>query len=175
MNTLKKVLFLFLGFIVLVLIAALFAPKEFKAGAEIEINQPSDVVYDYIKFLKNQDNFSVWNQLDPKMIKKYEGTDGTVGFTYKWNSEKFMVGKGKQVITQLVKGQKMESDLFFEDEANPAKSVMIIKTVDPNKSSVSWNVIGESPYPFNLMNWFINMDEDFDQGLQNLKKQLEKK
>ena len=32
----------------------------------ITINQPKKTVFDYIRMLKNQDNFSVWAKMDPK-------------------------------------------------------------------------------------------------------------
>lgn len=173
MKILKKILFFIIGIIALFLIVALFAPKEFKAGAEITINKPNQEVYDYIKYLKNQDNFGTWNQMDPAMKKSYEGTDGTVGFAYSWDSDKFMVGKGKQVITNLVEGQKMESDLFFADMEDPAKSVITTTAEGPDKTKVTWNVVGKSPYPSNIMNLFFNMDGEFEKGLQNLKNELE--
>src|SRR3546814_10189027 len=34
-------------------------------------------------------------------------------------------------------------------------------------------VTGQTPYPFNLMNWLVDMDKDFDQGLATLKEILE--
>ncbi len=174
MKILKKILLVIVALIALILIIALFAPKEFKGSSEIVINKPQQEVYDYIKYLKNQDNFGTWNQMDPAMKKSYEGTDGTIGFTYSWDSDKFMVGKGKQVITNLEEGQKMESDLFFADSENPAKSVISTTAQGDNQTLVKWSVVGESPYPWNIMNLFFNMDGDFEKGLQNLKNELEK-
>lgn len=173
MKFLKRILLGIIALAALILIVALFAPREFEGKSEIVINKPKQEVYDYIKYLKNQDNYGTWHQMDPAMEKSYEGTDGTVGFTYKWNSEKFMVGKGKQVITNL-DGDKMESDLFFDESLDPAKSVISLKEQAPGQTLVKWNVKGKSPYPFNIMNLFFNMDKDFEQGLQNLKNQLEK-
>ena len=172
MKILKNILFVILGFIALILIVALFAPKEFGGKSEIVINKPQQEVYDYIKFLKNQDNYGTWNQMDPNMQKSYIGTDGTVGFTYEWQSEEWMVGTGKQIITNL-DGQKMESDLFFADSNEAARSVLSTTNQGENKTLVKWQVSGKSPYPWNIMNLFFNMDGEFDKGLENLKNQLE--
>ena len=174
MKVLKKILFFFLGLIALILIVALFAPKEFGGSAEITINKPSQEVYDYFKFLKNQEKYGTWHQMDPEMKTSYEGTDGTVGFTYKWESEKFMVGNGKQVITNLVEGNKMESDLFFAESNEAAKSIMTVTPEGTNQSKVSWSVSGKSPYPWNFFNLLFNMDKDFEEGLSNMKSNLEK-
>lgn len=172
MKFLKKILIGILAFIILILVVALFAPKEFTGKSEIVINKSQQEVYDYIKFLKNQDNYGTWHQMDPNMEKSYEGVDGTVGFTYKWNSEKWMVGSGKQIITNL-NGQNMESDLFFADSSDPAKSVISTVAQTPEQTLVKWSVNGKTPYPWNIMNLFFNMDGDFEKGLQNMKNELE--
>mgnify|MGYP003661998543 FL=1 len=62
MKIIKRILFAILGIIVLALIAALIMPKEYAVEREIIINQQKDSVFNYIKHLKNQDNFSVWSK-----------------------------------------------------------------------------------------------------------------
>lgn len=173
MKILKGILIFIVALVAIVLIGAAFAPKEFGGKSEIVINKPQQEVYDYLKFLKNQEKYGTWHQMDPEMKTSYEGTDGTVGFAYKWNSEKWMVGNGKQVITEL-DGSSMKSDLFFEGSPEPAKSVMSTEAQGADKTLVKWTVNGKSPYPWNFMNLFFNMDKDFEEGLQNLKNQLEK-
>lgn len=173
MKILKGILIAIVAIVALVLIGAAFAPKEFGGKAEIVVNKPQQEVYDYIKFLKNQEKYGTWHQMDPEMKTSYEGTDGSVGFTYKWSSEKWMVGKGKQVITEL-DGSHMKSDLFFDETMEPARSVISTEAQSADKTLVKWSVNGTSSYPWNFMNLFFNMDKDFEEGLQNLKNQLEK-
>lgn len=173
MKILKGILIFIVALVAIVLIGAAFAPKEFSGKSEIVINKPQQEIYDHIKFLKNQEKYGTWHQMDPKMKTSYEGTDGTVGFAYKWSSENWMVGKGKQVITEL-DGSNMKSDLFFDETMGPAKSVMSTEAQGADKTLVKWEVKGSSPYPWNFMNLFFNMDKDFEEGLQNLKNQLEK-
>lgn len=174
MKFLKFILFFILGLVAIVLIGALIAPSEFGGSSEVVINKPKKEVYDYIKFLDNQENYGTWHQMDPNMKTSKEGIDGTVGYVYKWESEKFMVGMGRQVITHLEEGQHMESDLFFEGSEDPAKSIISVEDQGPNQTLVKWKVVGKSPYPWNFMNLFFNMDKDFQEGLTNLKNQLDK-
>jgi hypothetical protein len=47
-----------------------------------------------------------------------------------------------------------------------------LKEISPNQTAVTWGITGKSPYPWNLMNLFMNMNKDFDQGLNNLKNVL---
>ena len=111
MKILKKIIIALLIVIAIPLIVALFVPKDFQSEREIVINKPKQEVFDYLRFIKNQKNFGVWYRLDPEMKMEYEGTDGTPGFIYKWDGPK--MGKGKQVLTNVVEGERVEFDLFF--------------------------------------------------------------
>ena len=103
MNALKIVLFVVLGIVAIVLITALFVKKEYTVEKEIVINKSNPQVFSYVKFLKNQDNYSVWAKMDPNMKREYKGEDGTVGFVSVWKSEKKDVGAGEQEIKKLKK------------------------------------------------------------------------
>ncbi len=50
-----------LALIGIVLIAGLVMTKDYAVEREITINQPKDSVFNYVKMMKNQDSFSVWN------------------------------------------------------------------------------------------------------------------
>src|SRR5690606_2870996 len=172
MKTLKKILIVLLIIIAIPLIVAIFVPKTFTAEGQVVINKPKQEVFNYIKYVKNQDNFGVWQLSDPEMNTTEEGEDGTVGFKYSWDSKK--LGKGAQVITNIVEGERMESDMYFlefDDKPNPA--YISVEEKSPNETLVKWGISGESPYPWNLMNLFVNMNKEFEKGLNNLKEILE--
>ena len=97
MKIIKKIL-LGLALIVLLLVVALFVPKEFKSERQIIINKPRQEVFDYLKYVKNQNNFGVWQKADPEMKTSFEGTDGQVGFKYSWDGK---VGKGSKPLPKL--------------------------------------------------------------------------
>lgn len=82
MKTLKKIVIVLLILIATPLIVALFVPNESNSEGQIVINKPKQEVFDYIKYVKNQDNFGKWQLSDPDMTTTEEGTDGTVGFKY---------------------------------------------------------------------------------------------
>lgn len=170
MKILKKLLFFLVGLIALLLIAAAIAPKEFEAKSEIIIDRPQQEVYDYIKYVKNQDNFGKWQKMDPNMKTTSTGTDGTVGFKYSWDSE--VLDQGSQTITQVEEGKGIETQLDF-GFGDPADSFIYTEDVGNNQTKVIWGIKGKSPYPMNLMGLFYKMDGDFEEGLQNLKQLLE--
>ena len=172
MKILKYILFTILGILAVVLIAAAILPKDFHAGSEISINKPSQEVFDYVKLLKNQTNYDNWSRQDPDIQKEYTGTDGTPGFTYIWKSKK--VGDGKQVITNITEGKRIDMDLYFDNDGDASKSFIQVDSISANESKVSWAVDGEIPYPFNVMTLFYDMNNDFKEGLERLKGILEK-
>lgn len=172
------VLYIILGIIAALLIAALFVPKGMKATREIIINKPNAEVFNYIRQLKNQDNYSKWGSMDPNMKKEYKGTDATVGFVSAWEGNK-KVGTGEQEITGIEEGKKLSTELrFIKPFKSIAQSSMITEAVDNNSTKVSWGFEGSMNYPMNVMKLFMNMEKaignDFSTGLNNLKTLLEK-
>lgn len=172
MRILKKILIGLAAVIVLLLVIALFVPKEFKSEREIVINKPKQEVFDYLKYVKNQDNYGVWQLSDPGMKKTYTGTDGTVGFIYHWDGEK--LGKGSQTITNITYGERIDTDLYFGFGDEKAHAYFITREAGADQTSVTWGIQGKTPYPWNLMSLFYDMGNDFEQGLANLKQELEK-
>jgi len=171
MKFLKYALFTILGLIVLALIAAAILPKTFHAEGSTVIKKPNAEVFNYVKHIRNQENFGVWFKMDPNIKINEEGTDGTLGYKYSWESEE--VGNGSQIITNIEENKRIDIDLFLMDSTEPAKSFFTTETLGANETKVRWVVDGKSPYPFNLITFCYNMNTDFEQGVQNLKDVLE--
>ena len=179
MKILKRVLLFIAALIVIILITALFVGKEMKASRDIVINKPNAEVFNYIKYVKNQDNFSIWNKLEPGIKKTYSGTDGTVGFNYAWDSNNGDVGKGEQTITAIKEGERLNCDLhFIKPFDSRAKTFLATAAVNDSTTKVTWGFEGKMMYPLNIMRLFMDMDkaiaDDFSIGLANLKTVLEK-
>ncbi|XVJ67017.1 MAG: SRPBCC family protein [Lacibacter sp.] len=172
------VLYIILGLIAALLVTALFISKDMKAYRSIIINKPNAEVFNYIKFLKNQQNYSKWAGLDPNMKNEFTGTDGQIGFTNSWEGNK-KVGKGEQEIKGIVEGKQLITELrFIKPFKSVAKSTMSTEPVDENSTKVTWGFESQMNYPMNLMKLFMNMDkaigDDFSVGLNNLKALMEK-
>ena len=177
MKILKKML-LVLGIIIaLPFVLALFIKKDYALEREIAINKPKQEVYDYIKFLKNQDYYSTWTMMDPAMQKSYRGTDGAVGFVSSWKSK--MMGDGEQEIVQLVEGERLDTELRFGGmfpSVSPAR--MSVESISETQTKVKWAMSGRMAYPMNFMRIFMSMDKmigtEYEKSLVNLKGILEK-
>jgi len=179
MKILKIILVVVIILIAIPLITALFVKKDYAVEREIVINRPKDVVFDYIKLLKNQDYFSKWAMMDPKMKKTYTGTDGTVGFISAWDSDQKDVGKGEQEIKQITPGARIDFELrFIEPFESKDQAHMITEAVSDSVTRVKWGFDGHMNYPMNIMLLCMDFDEmlggDLQTGLQNLKTNLEK-
>lgn len=64
MKIVKKILIGVAVLIALPLIAALFIKSDYALEREITINKPKQDVYEYVKFLKNQNHYSTWNTME---------------------------------------------------------------------------------------------------------------
>lgn len=178
MKILKRILIVILILIAIPLIVALFVKKDYAVEKEITINKPKQVVFDYVKFLKNQDKYSVWAMKDPAMKKDYKGTDGTVGFISSWESQNKEVGTGEQEIINIREGERIDLKLRFKVPFEAQDDAyMITESAGENQTKVKWGFKGAFSYPMNLMNLVMDMDKavgkDLSEGLSNLKKNLE--
>lgn len=175
---LKKFSIAVLILIALPFIIALFVQKEYSVVTQITIDKPVVEVFDYVKYLKNQDNFSVWAQMDPDMVKSYRGTDGTVGFVSRWESQLEDVGVGEQEIMRIDEGKRIDFELrFFSPFESTDPAFMSTEAVGAKQTLVQWGFDGHLDYPMNLMFLFLDFEtmigNDLNQGLEQLKQQLE--
>ena len=179
MKFLKKMLLAIAVIIAIVLIIPLFISKDYKVQRSININAPKDSVFNYIKYLKNQNDYSVWGKMDPNWKTSFSGTDGTVGYVSAWESDVKNVGTGSQTITKIVDGDSIMTKLkFIKPFKAENDTYLSVTAIDNNITKVSWGFSGSFPYPMNIMKLFLNMEKmignDFQTGLENMKTIIEK-
>jgi len=179
MKIMRRIVYIILILLTITILLSLIVKQKYAVVREIVINKPKTEVFDYIKYLKNQDNYSVWSKMDPNMKKEYKGTDGTVGFISAWDSDSKDVGKGEQEIKNISEGERIDFELrFLEPFKSTDKAYMITEEISADQTKVKWGFNGIMPYPMNIMLLFMNMDKmlgkDLEAGLANLKSVLEK-
>lgn len=171
-----KVVLLVLGVMVVIpLVMAVFVDREYEVEREIIIDKPKAEVFDFVRYLKNQDHYNKWVKMDPQMKKDFSGTDGSVGCIYYWDGEK--AGKGEQKITSVVEGERMDAEIhFIKPFEGMAQTHMTTEEVAPGQTKVTWGMKGESQYPMNFMNLFMDsmLGADIKESLTMLKAVLEK-
>ncbi len=176
MNIIITILFVVAGIIALLLIIALFMKREHYVNREIIINAPRQKVFDYIKLLKNQDEFNKHAMAAPDRKREFKGTDGTVGYIYAWSGNK-NAGVGEKEIKNIIEGKRIETEIrFVKPMTATASIIMETESLSDNQTKVTWSNAGRLKYPVNI---FIPMMEksvakDMDSSLSTLKNILEK-
>ena len=176
MNILITILLVLAGIIALLLIFGLFMRKDYNIRREVTINAPRQNVFDYLRQLKNQDNFNKWVMVDPDMKREFKGTDGTVGFIYGWNGNK-RAGEGEQEIKTIDEGKNIETEIrFVRPFPGIARANMVTESVTGNQTKVTWSNASTMKYPMNIMLPMIEkmLGKDMDTSLSTLKNILEK-
>lgn len=177
-----KKFFKVLGIIVLVivgfmLVAGLFVKKELDFERSMSINASKEVVFNEFSHFKTWPAWSAWLQMDPEAKLEYFGTDGEPGSGYHWDGKKVSKGTMKNA---GIDGHTMNYDLEFHGLPWESKANGYIKAEDEGTGSkMTWTYHSVTPYPFNAMGLFMNMEEmlgkDFSTGMTNLKKIVESK
>ncbi len=176
MNILITVLIVIAIIIAVVLIVALITKKTYSVEQEIIIDKPHSQVFNYIKYLKNQDTYNKWVMMDPNVRKTFTGTDGTEGFVYAWDSDDKNVGQGEQEIAKLAEGKRVDYKLrFIKPFKNTAAAYIATEEIPNDHTRVIWGMNGQNPFPFNIMNLIIPgiLAKDVKISLENLKRVLE--
>jgi hypothetical protein len=171
--------YIFAVIVAVIILLMLVAPRKYNVQRSIVINRPIDEVFQYLKHLKNQDHWSPWKSRDPVMKQTYEGTDGTVGFVAKWESDKKDVGVGEQELKGLVENERIDTEIrFLKPWKTMSDGYLLVREIEPSVTEVIWGFSGTNSPPINVMMLFYNMDKsvgkDFDEGLAKLKRTLEK-
>jgi hypothetical protein len=176
MKILKRIVLILIIIVAIPLVIALFVKKEYTVEREIIINKPQREVFDYVRFLKNQDNYNKWTRMDPNMKKDFRGIDGTVGFVYAWDGNSD-AGQGEQEIKDIRDGVSVDVELRFKRPfESTASAPFVTSALSPGQTSLKWGMKGKNPYPLNFMNLFMDkiLGKDLESSLDTLKLILEK-
>jgi len=176
MTTIITILLVLAGIIALILIIALFMKREHYVKCDIIINAPRQKVFDYIKLLKNQDEFNKHAMAGPDRKREFKGTDGTVGYIYAWGGDK-NAGVGEKEIKNIVEGKRIETEIrFVKPMRATASIIMDTESLSGDQTKVSWSNAGVLKYPLNILIPMMekHVTKDMDSSLSTLKNILEK-
>lgn len=176
MNILLVVLLIVAGIVALLLIIALFMKKEHYVKRETTINAPRQKVFDFLRFLENQEKFNKWAKTDSDRVKEFKGMDGTVGFIYSWKGNKG-AGEGEKEIMKIVEGERVETEIrFIKPMAVTASVIMEMQSLSDAQTKVYFTNTGKLGYPLNILIPMAEMNfaKDIDGSLATLKRLMEK-
>lgn len=177
MNKILKIALIIIGVIVaIILVLGLVMPKKFDVSRTVTIDAPKEFVFQNVNSLEKMDKWSPWSKLDPKMIVESIGSEGAVGSIRKWKGNK-KVGEGEQEMKEIIPNELIHNEIRFKTPMESTNQVYLKLAESNGKTAVTWQMVGESKFPFNAIGAFVSMDKmigpDFDKGLQELKQIVE--
>jgi hypothetical protein len=176
MKALKRVGLLFLSLIILLSLISLLLPSKITVTRSVVLHASAVEVFEQVNTLKNWEKWSPWHQIDPAMLLNYEGPEAGVGAKYSWFSENSNVGNGSLIITESKPLQRIDTLIKFEGQGDGTGYYLFEET--PEGTKITWTMIadmGMNPigkYMGLMMDSMIG--SDFEKGLENLRKVVEK-
>ena len=171
-----------IAIIVAVLIAALllFAatrPDTFRVERSANMKASPDKVFAVLNDFKQWGTWSPWEKKDPAMKRTFGATTSGKGAHYAWEGNK-EVGKGSMEITDTTPPTRLMLRLDFMEPFEAHNNVEFALTPAGDVTTVKWAIYGPMPYISKVISIFCSMDSmigrDFEEGLANLKKVVEK-
>ena len=177
-NLYKKIMLPLLLIALAIIVLGYYLKNDYSIVRDIIVNKPKQEVFEYIKLLRNQNEYSYYNRKDPLTVKSYTGTDGEVGFTYTWSSTINSIGSGTQTITKIVDGQSLFCDIeFSKPVALSSKAEIAVTEIAANQTKVTWTFSSHYKFPLNVIIYFVNLEKligtDITSSLVTLKEKLE--
>lgn len=170
------VVYILMALIALLLIIAALLPGKYSIKKEIVIAKPAAHVYSRVADLNYYRDWNPWHKMEPAAVSKIEGTPATVGHKFAWDGKK--IGQGSLTIKGLTAPQEITLDLEF---IKPWKSMALdcwtFDDLNNGSTKVVWENSGPLQFPMaRLMGPMINknLNQQFEQGLKNLKELCEK-
>jgi hypothetical protein len=177
MNILLTILLVLAILLAFLLFLALVTKAAYVIQRDIVVNKPVQEVFEYIKLVKNQEQYSYWVMLDPTNRITYTGIDGTIGFLGAWEGQQ-RAGKGEQEIVEVKTNESTRLEVRFEKPfKNTAYTTMTTEPINQEQTKVSWKMEGRNKFPMTLFNLVIDslLGKDMEKSLHNLKRILETK
>jgi len=141
----KKLLYVLLGIVALILIVALFLPASYTVERSVEIAKPPEVVYplvaDYNKWLV----WSAWPKMEPEAKQTVTGAPGTVGSSWSWEGKE--IGVGSLTLADAEENRSIHSKVVFKSPMNSEADDYVTLAPKPSGTSVTWRNTGNLPYP----------------------------
>lgn len=167
--------YILLGLIVAILLIAAIMPKMYNVEKNIVIKKPVPAVMTYVGDLTNYSKWNPWAQMEPSATKNITGTPMTPGHKYAWVGKK--IGTGSLTLRDLDE-KHIHLDLEFIKpwKSKAGDNWLFEPWGDGSETKVTWQNSGDLAWPMaRLMGPMIvkNLNQQFVQGLDNLKKLAE--
>ena len=173
----KKIVGGIVAVIVILVIVVAVQPSDFKITRSIVIESGAAPIFGYINDLHRWEAWSPYEKADPEMKKTFEGPPAGEGAKYTWESAK--MGHGRMTIVKVQDPTYISIDLEFMKPMAARNVAEFVIQPEGSGSKVTWSMTGKNGFLGKAFCLFMNMDKmvggDFDKGLAELKRIVEKK
>jgi uncharacterized protein YndB with AHSA1/START domain len=167
----RRLLYVVLALVGLVLAAGFFLPKSAHVERAITTAASPDAVYGIVSGFRRFNEWSPWSDLDPNARYTYSGPESGAGAKMTWASDKPDVGSGSQEIVSVEPGHVVRTRLEFGGQG-PSTSTLTI-TPDGGGSRIVWafDTSFEGNYFGRYMGLMFDkfIGKDYEKGLAKLK------
>ena len=171
---LKKITLFVLALLALLLIIAGLLPAEFRVERSVKINAPAEKVFWQIADLNNYKEWNPWSEVNSEVKFVMGAKTKGEGAIWHWKGRK--VGEGQLTILKIDENRHIETKVEFFKPREVVNFGFWTLKQQGDSTLVAWAFEGKFSYPFERFMYFFMDDmlgEDFDRGLENLKKRCE--
>lgn len=168
----RKIIYILACVIVLLLIAAVFMPKNIKTSFEGEIDAPKTYVFNLINNQKSVKSWNAWLEDDPETIIEFDRISMGKGSGYSWKSK--ASGDGSIKYTDVIPNEKISAELSMGDDKSYYSQSL---TEKDGKTTIKWDFNSRLPFPKNVfgpvMKYTINKYNK--KSLEKMKTEIKKR
>lgn len=173
MKILKRIGLILAALIGLILIVAIFLPKDVSTTQSTTINAPVETVFNAVNDFSQWENWSVWAANDSTMVTTLAENYVGEGGSYSWKGD--VVGEGNMKILSSDPNKEIKTAIQFGPMGSANGHWMFSES--ENGTEVQWDVVSHFGYPFNIMllmsDFESMMSKEFTKGLTMLKDHTE--
>lgn len=144
----------------------------FRVERSARIDAPPERIYPLLIDFREWRRWSPWEEVDPALVRKYEGPEQGVGSVYSWSGNR-KAGEGRMEMLRTEPGRSLAIQIDF---LQPFQSRNIIDfTLTPRDAGteLNWAMHGPNSTASRLLQTVVSMDKmvgaDFEKGLARLK------
>jgi effector-binding domain-containing protein len=169
----RKILYILLGVLALLFIAALLLPRNIKTSVEAEINAPKRYVYNLINNHHNVQKWNAWLKDSKDVELIFDRTMSGNGSGYSWKSKE--MGDGTIIHRKVTENSSIdEAALVMGGDTSIYK---ISLTEVGNKTKIKWDFEANLSFPMNIIGpiqkYFVNKYNK--KGIYNMEAEIAKR
>ncbi|MCB0476779.1 MAG: SRPBCC family protein [Crocinitomicaceae bacterium] len=163
------ILAIIFGALVFIGLIGFLFPRKVHVERTLILDTSIEKVWTQVSELENFGLWNPWAKKDPNIEIEITGTGK--GSKYKWKGNR-SVGEGSLEITNLEQNRKVDMELLFGRNPNPATTSIILQS-EGIKTKITWTMdtdMGNNPagrYMGLFMDKFVG--KDYEIGLENLR------